>query len=300
MSGTRTPPEAQSAPANSAIWQQLSAPVGSSVKLERAAALQEEEERLLAEIAKEKREAAELADRARIDRAKYADEERKLAHKREAVHKALTSIAAWPVGGWMAVEDDEEVLERASQVAMEKQWLAAARKELCKVLSERDAALRTLGPAAALGDAEAELKWLMRESPHTVDRDGLRRALGDARAASADALLLQQATRFLQRAERAAATSTAVGAGQQRRPPLQARLASAPPKQLGEKELRKIAETQHLKGVSINQRKQLREQEAVYPDLGKQRKWTLRTEEVGKGQLLPHSGAPLPSQCCTP
>jgi len=287
-SGTRTPPEAQSAPVNSAIWQQISSAASTAAvavdKREKAAAVQAEEERLRDEIVKERREAAELADRARRLRAQYADDERKLLQKREAVHKALTSIAAWPRGGRLAVEDDEEVSERASQVAMEQEWLAAARKELNKVLSERDATLRRLGPAAALGDAEAELQSLMRFPPHAVDREGLRRALSDARAASADALLLRQATSFLERAERAAATSTAdLGVlGGQRGKPLQRRLASAP-KLLSEQEIRKIADTQYLKGVSINQRKQLREQEEVYPDLGKQRKWLLKTEVVGKG-----------------
>ena len=218
-----TPPEAQSAPANSQsapaplcpsptkpharpvltrtsphclVWEALKGESAPLRKLRQAELVQQEEERLEAEarqlhthVRQARAQALDFGERARHARGKLAQEKEKLEELKEKVLRGRTSVAAWP-GGDRGLVDDPEVAALATQVTMEQEWLVQARVTLREVVEERDLELRRLGPAALLDGAEAEAnpRWPGQQPP--AERGGHPDARSYARRLARPAKLL--------------------------------------------------------------------------------------------------------------
>jgi hypothetical protein len=177
-----TPPEAQSAPANSQvsrtpsqarnrsieltvprppqIWEQLSGAKGklnhAAMQQEEKARLEEEEKMLRMEIRQTRADAIDFSERARHARSKLEYEEEKLDDLKDRVAKARTTVAAWPTDpttgrGDRSLVQDPEVSEPAAQLDMEKQWLKVAQQELNKTIGQRDSELRSAPHAPSSG-----------------------------------------------------------------------------------------------------------------------------------------------------
>ena len=161
MAPPGTPPEAQSAPADSqstlapprlspvhdpfpcaatsppcAVWEAHKGEVAQSAplaKLKRVELVQKEEARLKAEVSllrtqvrQARAHTLDFVEQARHARGKLAQEKEKLAELEKKVMLDRTTVAAWP-GGDRGLVDDPEVAALATKVTVEQEWLAHVR-----------------------------------------------------------------------------------------------------------------------------------------------------------------------------